>query len=314
MGTELLEFKAVTAVAVFTENGLDSILRRVEAEVTSVVTDISTPAGRKEIASLAYKVAQTKTHLDDLGKDLVAEQKKKTACVDAERKRARDFLDELKERVRKPLTDWEDAEKKRIDENEAAISEIFSAATYSEETAPEIEARILRVNAVYQRDWREFAERARLVMDVSVKKLHEKLATRMKHDAEQIELIRLREQEAERKQRERDAAIAAEAASKAKAEAEAKAATELQRAKDAEEKAKRDAAEAVDRERARVEAAQRKEREEAEARAADTKLREKKIDESAEALVRETGLHSVDVYEVVRLIVAGKIPHITMNF
>lgn len=314
MGTELLELKAVTAVSVFTENGLDAILSRVESEVLSVLTDISTPAGRKEIASLAYKVAQTKTHLDDLGKDLVAEQKKKIASVDIERKRARDFLDALKDRVRKPLTDWEEAEQKRIDESEAAILEIFNAASHAEESVQEIEGRILRVNAVYQRDWREFAERAKLMMDVSVKELHEKLAARIKYDAEQMELARLRQEEAERKQRERGAEIAAEAAKRATAEAEAKAAAELQRAKDAEEKARRDAEEAVDRERARVDAAHRKEREEAEKRAANTKLRGERIAVSADSIASQTGLHILDANRVVELIADGKIPHITMNF
>ncbi|EES5368095.1 cell envelope biogenesis protein TolA, partial [Escherichia coli] len=38
----------------------------------SFVPDITTAKGRKEIAYLAYKVAQTKTYLDGLGKDLVA--------------------------------------------------------------------------------------------------------------------------------------------------------------------------------------------------------------------------------------------------
>ncbi|OCS62006.1 hypothetical protein BBZ50_02590 [Escherichia coli] len=51
----------------------------------SFVPDITTAKGRKEIASLAYKVAQTKTYLDGLGKDLVAELKEIPKLIDANR-------------------------------------------------------------------------------------------------------------------------------------------------------------------------------------------------------------------------------------
>ncbi|EGT6367902.1 cell envelope biogenesis protein TolA, partial [Escherichia coli] len=52
----------------------------------SFVPDITTAKGRKEIAYLAYKVAQTKTYLDGLGKDLVAELKEIPKLIDANRK------------------------------------------------------------------------------------------------------------------------------------------------------------------------------------------------------------------------------------
>ena len=57
---------------------------------------------------LAYKVAQTKTYLDGLGKDLVAELKEIPKLIDANRKTVRDRLDELKAKARQPLTDYEE--------------------------------------------------------------------------------------------------------------------------------------------------------------------------------------------------------------
>src|ERR1700729_269981 len=106
--------ETVTAVQVFTENGLDSILERIEKEARTTALDISTPKGRKEIASLAHKIAKSKTALDKMGKDLVSGWKDKAKKVDAERARAWDRLEALQEETRQPLTEWENREKDRV--------------------------------------------------------------------------------------------------------------------------------------------------------------------------------------------------------
>jgi hypothetical protein len=49
--------------------------------------------GREAIASMEYKVARSKTALDDGGKKLVADLKQIPKKIDAERKRVRDPLD-----------------------------------------------------------------------------------------------------------------------------------------------------------------------------------------------------------------------------
>ncbi|HAJ6532984.1 TPA: DUF2856 family protein [Escherichia coli] len=74
--TDLVVIEKANAMTVFqSADQIEEILQKVEREVMSFVPDITTAKGRKEIASLAYKVAQTKTYLDGLGKDLVAELK-----------------------------------------------------------------------------------------------------------------------------------------------------------------------------------------------------------------------------------------------
>jgi len=115
---ELVLFDAskINAVAIFADkDSIDPILRQIEAEVISHVPDVSTNKGRDYIASLAHKVAKSKVALDDAGKNLVAGWKEQAKVVDESRKHARDYLDDLKERVRKPLTDWENAEAARIE-------------------------------------------------------------------------------------------------------------------------------------------------------------------------------------------------------
>ena len=80
---------------------------------------------------MAYKVARSKTALDEQGKELVGAIKKQSGEIDAERKRVRDELDALKDEVRKPLTDWENAEKERVAAQEAALAEIADAGPYT---------------------------------------------------------------------------------------------------------------------------------------------------------------------------------------
>jgi len=112
--TALITVEKLDIAVVFSDDGMDKILKEVEAKALSLVPDLETESGRKDISSMAHKVARSKTLLDDLGKDLVSDWKQKAKRIDGYRKTARDFLDELKDRVRKPLSDWEaiEAEKK----------------------------------------------------------------------------------------------------------------------------------------------------------------------------------------------------------
>ena len=119
---ELVETKTIDALLIFTnQDGLDKILKGIESKVSGIVPDISTQKGRKEIASLAYKVAQSKTLLDKLGAELTANWKERAKKVDVSRKYIRDYLDTLKDRVRQPLTEWEEAEAKRIADEKARL-------------------------------------------------------------------------------------------------------------------------------------------------------------------------------------------------
>lgn len=112
---ELTTKENLDVALLFTEtDGLKKKLKEIETEVLSIVPDTSTAKGRKEIASLAFKVAKSKVALDSLGKDLVADLKIRSSKIDISRKFARDFLDNLKDRVRQPLTDWEEKEDLRV--------------------------------------------------------------------------------------------------------------------------------------------------------------------------------------------------------
>ncbi|CAI1905538.1 hypothetical protein [Serratia liquefaciens] len=92
---------------------VDSLINKIREEASAVVGDLNKAAGRKVYISMAAKVRSTKVMIDDAGKDLVAEMKKRPALVDASRRKVREALDELAVKVRKPVTDWE-ADQERI--------------------------------------------------------------------------------------------------------------------------------------------------------------------------------------------------------
>jgi hypothetical protein len=182
---ELVETKTLNALVIFTEpDGLDAILKGIEKKVSGIVPDISTVKGRKEIASLAYKVAQSKTLLDKLGAELTTEWKEKAKKVDVSRKHARDFLDSLKDRVRQPLTGWEEAEAKRIADEEAKLkyaAEYDDAITLNllwdrEKEIARKEAEIARIQA--ELDDKERKERNRLEQEEKYKWVAERDAMR----------------------------------------------------------------------------------------------------------------------------------------
>lgn len=250
--TDLVAVRVLTPEIVFAPGGVEAILKKIEEEVRAAPTDISTPSGRAAIASLAYKVARSKTALDEMGKGLVAEWKAKANAVDAERRTIRDRLDGLKDEVRKPLTDWEDADKARIAEHETTIAAIEQARVFVEfdPSAEAIQGRITWLSTfAHNRDWQEFAKRAIEARERSATSLASMLVTAQKREAEREELERLRREQVERERREREQKIAAEAAERARREAETEAAAEAAVAAEAARKEQ----ERVEREKAEAE-------------------------------------------------------------
>lgn len=180
-----------------TENAIEDVLSRIEGEVT-FFTDCKTPLGRKNIASMAYKVSRSKTILDKLGKTLVAEWKQKAKKVDNSRKKAREYLDDLRDRVREPLNEWEKAEEERIaaeklrEEIEAAEIEahnendLFNRQLAIEKKEAEI-ARIeeeKRQADLKEKQKQEQIEREAAIRSQAIKEAEEK-AIREKAEAEQ---------------------------------------------------------------------------------------------------------------------------------
>jgi len=250
------------AQAFATPSGIDVLIQRIKSEASAEVPDLTTKKGRDRIASLAYKVSKTKTLVDDFGKELVAEEKKRLALIDADRKKWRDECDKLRDEIRKPLTDWEQAEADRIQRHAVAIQQLreLSAPAMGTDSAA-ISGLIAQAEAVALGDhWQEFAAAAAKAKDETLAILRFNLQRRQQYESEQAELARLRAEAARREQEDAD-----RRAAEAKAEAERLAAErEAQRIREAEERARREAEEAAAKARADAEASARAEREAAE--------------------------------------------------
>ncbi|EPJ8443509.1 hypothetical protein L4Z36_004320 [Pseudomonas aeruginosa] len=285
-------------------NGLDPFLAKIREEIDGFVPDVTTRKGREAIASIAYKVARSKTALDNVGKELVADLKEVPKKVDAERKRMRDLLDSWQAEVRQPLTEWEQREEMRKAKHQAGIDQINLRLECRDLDSTELKANIEWLEGLLiGEDWEEFETEAARTKDKALVALREALVAREKYEAEQAELERLRAEAAAREQKEREERIAREAAEQAQREAEQRAQAEREAAvrREAEAKAAAERRElelklAAERaERERVEAQQRAEQAErdAEARAerAAAAERQRQADEQArieaEAKARE---------------------------
>jgi hypothetical protein len=282
---ELIKIESVTAVDVFNNAGLDPLLEQIKDEVRSFVPDLSTVTGRKAIASLAAKVAKSKTYLDGLGKDLVADQKAAIKTADAERKRMRDDLDLLKIEARKPLTDWGNKEKDRVENLNReldllkAMSAEVNPETFAEYTSEELAIIMKNVESIeIGDDWDEFKLNAERAKEQVIGSLSLSMATRKKAEDDQAELDRLRREQKERDQREHEERIAREAAQEAEQEAAEKAEQERLRVEQEQQETQRKA----DQERTRIEDERKAEQRKAEE---DRQAVQQKLDE--EQLARE---------------------------
>ena len=267
--TDLVVIEKQNAMAVFTtKEQLDPIIEAIEKEARSLVPDVSTRKGRDAIASMAHKVARSKTYIDNAGKDLVAELKALPKQIDESRRIVRERLDALKDEVRKPLTEWENAESARKDALQQRLADLRSLADVIDGVGSylpsvEIQQRIESAKAVaLDESWQEAAAEAGVAKDATIQQLESALIVAKQREHEAAELERLRKEAEEKARLEREENIRREAAERARRDAEAKHKAEIEAAarREAEEKARAELAE-----RQRIEAEQRAEREKQEA-------------------------------------------------
>lgn len=318
---DLVVIEKKNAMAVFTNNDqLDPLIEAIEKEARSLVPDVTTKKGRDAIASMAHKVARSKTYIDNAGKDLVAELKALPKQIDESRRVVRERLDALKDEVRLPLTEWE-AEQERIKAEEAMNVLHAEALAMNEEFDRQLAARIesdhemaLLMNDAFDREQADKAaeaERQRIAHEEEIKRLAAAAAAREVEQRAQREreeaALREAALKAQAEQAERDR-IAAEQ----KAEADKKAAVEAERRK-AQEEADRIRREAEQREQARLAEEKRKADEQAR-READVKHRKAVGTEIVKALLANTSLTRDQAIEVLTAVIDGRIPHTGISY
>ncbi len=319
--TDLVVIEKQNAMAVFTtKEQLDPIIEAIEKEARSLVPDVSTRKGRDAIASMAHKVARSKTYIDNAGKDLVAELKALPKQIDESRRIVRERLDALKDEVRRPLTEWE-AEQERIKAEEAMNAMHAEALEmnikFDQELAAKFEAdheMALLMNDKFDRDREEQRRLAEQVQRERDERLKQEAADKAKREAEErhkAEIEAAARREAEEKAR-------AEAAERQRIESEQRAAREKQ---EAEARAEREKAAAVEAERLKAKQAEEKrldeERriaDEAAKREADVKHRKTVGTEIVNALTAHTNLTREQAIQVLTVLKDGLVPHTKIQY
>lgn len=331
---QLVTIPQESALAVFTtDKAMDPFMARIREELDAFVPDISTAGGRKAIASMAYKVAQTKTYLEGVGKALADEQKEIPKKIDACRKNVRDTLDKWRDEVRQPLTEWEDADTARV----AAHTDAITALNEISRNAPgrdsaRLKDSLAQVEAVMIGPaCEEFEAEYARAKDAARSTLLEEIPKAEKRESEAAELLVLREQVAKQAETDRIAMIQREAAEKATRDAEAAAQRTIDAEKEAAAKAQRDADAAIAKANADKEAADKRaadtearlQREAAERLAAETAETERReankrhcgaINRKAVAAFVEGGMTEKAAMQAVTLIAKKSIPAITITY
>lgn len=305
---------------IFLSDGLTARIEAIKADGLNYIADISTDKGRKACIAKAREITSQKVIIDDAGKELKAEYKAACDKIDAVRKFAKDTLDEVRDKVREPVTLWEKAEEERIEKERQEVeyqllwdeaireNDLINRQKEIERREAELEAKRKEQEA---KERAEAAEKARIARE-------EEIARQAKERAEKMARIRAEEKakadqeraEREKMRAEENAKLAAERAEKEKVEALEKAEREKQAAI---EKAKREEIERQERER--IEAARKaeEERKAAERKAANVEHQRKINREALECFVTG-GIDKETAKEVLSLIAKKAIKHVTINY
>jgi len=311
MSTELMiELPKQNALQVFVENGgIDPYLDKIRKEALSLVPDISTKKGRAEIASMAAKVARSKTYLDEAGKNLCDQERAKIdatlSAVLQSRKMIRAALDDLRDEVRKPLTDWENNESERKGKIEARIEAMKRLPEIGSDAAA-IEKHMKRlILTEIDESFGEYTADAAIARTHAIRDCQGRLDAQVKIEQDLKELEQLRIKQAEQAQKDRETQIAEHAAYLATQKAEQAAQAKIDEANNAL---------AAQKEKERIEAETKRIQESAyDAKIADAEYRQRIIEESIQSFV-DIGFSHDHAAKITLSIVNKKIKNIFIKF
>lgn len=183
----------------------DQFYERVKAETETLVVDLSTKTGRDKVRSMAAKVTRTKTMIDKARLQLTAQWREQTKQVNSAGSEIEARLIALADDVRRPLTEWEEAEDARVEKCRAAISGFKTAAVVMiEDTAATVRARGKEVweQAIDPEQFGDMLDEAVAAKDTAVVALKAALARLTKEEADRAELEKLRAEKEEQEARE----------------------------------------------------------------------------------------------------------------
>jgi colicin import membrane protein len=218
-----------------TQGGTKEIVDKIKKQVESEVFDVTTPKGRERIGSVARQIGSSKKRLEEAAMAITEDWRTKTNLVNAEKKYVSTELDLLRDAVLAPRVAFENLEKQRVEEHECMLSRIVNSVNFPMVDPPVdfIESSISSVSNIFERDWQEYLDKASQAYKKTMDYLRTALTARIKRDADNAELERLRKEQEERQKKEHEEMIARQAAEAARIAAEEKAALELKASEEA---------------------------------------------------------------------------------
>jgi hypothetical protein len=336
--TKLEAVGTMTPAKLFTVDGktLEEAVNQISEHCLAFVPDMTVKKDRDAVRSVAATIARTKTFIDDCGKDVLAEAKALTDRVNGQRRWAKEKLQELQDTVRKPLTEFEENEKRLAARKVAVMEQIIGLAEGIEEApSDEIKVRIEALKAIDLKGLDDIAEKAGMKMTLTRSRLEKALPLALEREAARAKAEEVRRAAEAEEKRLHEKKIADDAAEKARADAEAKAKADADKAKAdadaaaAKAKADADAALAAEKARADKEIADAKAKIEADQKAADDA---RKAQEEADRQRAADEAHrtkilaevTADLYAalkenaggetIAQAIAEGKIRHVTISF
>ncbi|MBL9070449.1 MAG: hypothetical protein JNM03_10710 [Sphingopyxis sp.] len=265
-GTDIIEaVSAQPGLVLLDSVKFDEFYERLKAKAPSDV-DASTGAGRDKLRSFAAEVRREKAAIDKARLNLTAGWRDMTKQANEAGKVINERLEQLAIDVRKPLTEWEEAEKAREAEVDRIITALRSARFVPMgEISETIRARGTAAHEVEitREQFQDRFEEAEREKKDTVAHLFTALQAAEKGEADRAELERLKAEAAERERAEQEKREAEEAEARRAeedrlAEERRVAAEQAEKerveaaAREAEDRARREAEEAAEAERQRV--------------------------------------------------------------
>ncbi len=206
-GTEIaVRHTAQQIVAMFSnDKGLDPVIDEIRKQIEAETFDVTTEKGRDRIGSVARQIGSQKVKLEKAADTLTEDWRVKTKAVTSEKTRMAKEMDALRDKVLAPREEFQNRETDRVKAHEDAIAAIAGLPLWMDgngiaflPTAEQVQQRLEKLPALFQRDWQEFGDRATKEHERVQEAMNKLLAERKKHEEDQAELARLRAAEDER--------------------------------------------------------------------------------------------------------------------
>lgn len=206
------KLKKLSVITTFSDTTkIDKAIAKFRKDALSVVPDLTTKKGRDAIASIAYKISKKKTNIvGQMVDPSIEEAKTLVKNVNNGKKHFQSEMDGLRDEVRKPLNEWEAAEKIKEEARIKAINEridgIHAIATFDPSNPPgkdEIASLMEAVDSIVcEEGFDEFTQDAlqakNRVKEALTERLNAIIQQELKEEAE--EEMRLKELELQQQQ------------------------------------------------------------------------------------------------------------------